>query len=58
MTCNKILGMVRDDPDRVQRMLGYLTAPPAWAIIGKVKVIENKDNRSKPSRSRYRRRRS
>lgn len=33
--CNKyVLGHLRDDPEAAQRVIDYLTAPPAVAVIG------------------------
>ncbi len=32
--CNKALGVVRDDPERLRRMITYLEAPPATAALG------------------------
>lgn len=35
--CNDMLGHGRDDPDFFGRAMNYLTIPPAWAVIGKVR---------------------
>lgn len=33
-SCNKVLGMVRDDPNRLYRLTNYLLSPPAkWAGV-------------------------
>jgi hypothetical protein len=32
--CNRALGMVTDDPERLRRMIAYLLEPPAVAVIG------------------------
>lgn len=35
--CNDMLGHMRDQPWAFGRAMNYLTIPPAWAVIGKVK---------------------
>ena len=36
--CNKILGHLRDDPEAAARIVSYLTHPPAFKAIGKVRA--------------------
>lgn len=40
---NKLLGWARDAVDFFQRCIDYLTNPPAFAVIGKRKVPEEKE---------------
>lgn len=35
--CNKILGHLRDDPQLAMGIYEYLTNPPAFDVVGKVK---------------------
>lgn len=37
--CNNMLAFARDNPDVFGRAMNYLTIPPAWAVIGKVKPV-------------------